>query len=113
MLRAILAAATLALVSPATAEECRPADRVVGILHTMNASHAIYDGDAVARAARIYAAMPPAGTAPAADHLLIADLPSGSMMLLLLRGPQVCATLMVPDPRTARIAKQFILGIET
>src|SRR4051812_39895321 len=107
MLRAIMAAASLALASPAVADECRPAERIFGLLDSMKAAHAIYDGDALQRAVRIYAAMPPASTAPAADHLLVADLPSGSMMLLLLKGPQVCATLMVPDPRTARMARQF------
>jgi hypothetical protein len=113
MLRALLVAASVTLVSPAIAAECRPAEPVVGALQRMKAIQMTYDGDAVGRAEQIYAAIPPAGAVSGADHVIVAELPAGSLVLLLLQRTSVCATLMIPDPRVAQMAKEFILGIAT
>jgi hypothetical protein len=112
MLRTLMVAAALAVASPALAEDCRTAESVLSSLEQLRATHAIYDGDAVERAAQIYAAMPPAGPAPDADHVMVAELPTGSLMLLFMHDANVCATMMIPDTRTAALAKAFILGIE-
>src|SRR5262249_27273449 len=112
MLRAMLAVATVAFATPAIAEECQPAAPVFGALQQLRATRMTYDGDAVQRAVRLFAGMPPAGDAPEADHLVVAELPSGSVVLLLLKGTGVCATLMIPDPRMAQLAKEAILGIQ-
>jgi hypothetical protein len=112
MLRATLVAAMLAIASPALSEECRPTSLVLSRLAEMRATHVMYDGDAVRRAVRIYAAMPPAGPEPQADHIIVADLPTGTVMLLFQNGARICATMIISDTRTAAMAKQFILGIE-
>jgi hypothetical protein len=112
MLRALVLAATVAIASPAIAAECRPTETVLLHLAALKATHATYDGDAVKRAGLIYASLPPAGAQPEADHLIVAELPTGSVMLLFLHGDNVCATMMIPDTRTAALAKIFILGIE-
>ena len=112
MLRALVLAATVAIASPAVAEQCRPTEMVLLRLASMNATHSIYDGDAVKRAGRIYAALPPVGAEPEADHLIVAELPTGSVLLFFLHGENVCVTMMIPDTRAAAMAKQFILGLE-
>ena len=112
MLRALVLAATVAIASPAVAAECRPTQTVLHHLAALNATHATYDGDAVKRAGLIYASLPPVGAEPQADHLIVAELPTGSVMLLFLHGGNVCATMMIPDTRTAALAQIFILGIE-
>jgi len=112
MLRTIMVIAGILTAVPALADECRPSGAVLTRLDNLNAKHAVYDGDALKRAGRIYAAMPPMSAEPAADHLIVADLPTGSVVLLFLTGSDVCATMMIPDTRAAALAKEFILGLD-
>jgi len=112
MLRALLIAGAMAFASPALADQCRPSAGILPQLELLSAKHAVYDGDAVRRAVMVYAAMPPAGPEPAADRLVVADMPDGSTLLVFVDGGNVCATMSIPDTRAATMAKAFILGVE-
>jgi hypothetical protein len=112
MLRNLVIAATMVIASPSVAQECRPSEAVLPTLERLNATHAIYEGEAVRRAVKIYAAMPPVGPEPVADHIILAELPTGSVVLLFIRDAMICATMTIPDTRAAAMAKAFIIGVE-
>jgi hypothetical protein len=93
--------ASVALASPAVAAECHPAEPVLWALQRMKATQMTTAMQSVARRSR---------TVPDADHVVVAELPAGSLVLMLVQRTSVCATLMIRDPRTARRAKDFIVG---
>lgn len=112
MLRALVVAGAMVFASPVLADQCKPSSTLLPQLELLSAKHATYDGDAVRRAVKIYAAMPPAGPEPQADRLVVAEMRDGSTLLVFVDGGNVCATMSIPDTRAAAMAKAFILGTE-
>lgn len=121
MLRGLLLTACLAVAAPAVTApalaaphmgrtQCVTLEAMIGRLDNLRANHVVYEGDAVQRAERIYAATPPISTKLGADHLIMADLPNGAMALMFVRGTDICATMLISDTKIAEKAKTFIIG---
>lgn len=92
------------------APACPSLDYYEGLLTAGHASTLVLGGEAVHRAARVFAATPPVEAEPAADRVALGTMPSGAMAALFVEGVRVCHKMVVRDPRMARAMNVYIAG---
>jgi len=111
MLRLVVGAFLIAVVTPAHAGACQSTRSVFGEIapHTIAATTLTDLQSGTAK--RIYSHLPPEGNEPEADRVVLIDMEGGSVLVFFIKGEMICNTFAIPATVAEKI-KTVILGLE-
>ena len=111
MLRLAASALLIAVVTPAHAGACQATRSVFGEIAPHAIAATTLSDLQSGTAKRIYARLPPEGSEPEADRVMLFDMEGGSAIVFFIKGEMVCNTFAIPATVAEKI-KTAILGTE-